>query len=190
MYAGGTHSKTGELLCRQINDGLDPGPPSIEPLDDWYDGIYGNSQGVSALNPYDLRDIYYKGINICDILDKHPETILGTPLGGEEGILYLYDGMEINFTDHVEQLDGYDLSLFDIHGNTLDKTRAELINLFGNPVEYYEYPDYVYHASNHPHFMLYHVKIYSIDRSVYFLFENPDNPGDKAYCISFRMMGQ
>jgi len=33
---------TGELLCRLTEDGMDPGPPVFELLDDWYDRHYGD----------------------------------------------------------------------------------------------------------------------------------------------------
>jgi hypothetical protein len=36
------HSKTGELMCRQTEDGMDPHPPVFEPLDDYYDKIFGD----------------------------------------------------------------------------------------------------------------------------------------------------
>lgn len=34
--------ETGELLCRLTEDGMDPGPPVYERLNDWYDRYYGD----------------------------------------------------------------------------------------------------------------------------------------------------
>ena len=35
------HNKTGKLLCIQTEDGENPGPPVIEPLDDYYNRYFG-----------------------------------------------------------------------------------------------------------------------------------------------------
>ena len=34
------HRKTGEILCRQTEDGEEPRPPVVEPLDDYYERVF------------------------------------------------------------------------------------------------------------------------------------------------------
>ena len=145
-----------------------------------------DSSSTSSVSEY-LNDVTYKGIEVSRILDELPESTVGTPTK-IEGPYYFYDGLEIYFNGYVDLVQGTKLNLFDIDGVTLDKNRAELIAAFGNPVEYYEYDDYTYSDSYYGDSMMrYHVSSYIAEYMLDFWF---DDPGDKAYLVSFRRFGQ
>jgi len=97
---------------------------------------------AEAANPQGVitGDVFYKGIEVSRILVEKPESILGTPLS-VRGPYYSYDGLEIYSTDGFQQISFMNLGLFEVNGVSLDKSREELIAAFGNPIEYYEYPD-------------------------------------------------
>jgi hypothetical protein len=178
------HKETSELLFLLTPDGLDP-TPTIEPLDEWYHRSYGDTYGEAQQNEF-LSEVSYKGIPVGLILDEQPESTLGASLKSH-GPYYTYDGMELYYTDYVSNVWGFDLSLFEIDGITLDKTRAELIAVFGSPVEYYEYPDYVYKAGD-PHTIRYHIFSYIMEGYMIDIwFEAPDEP---AYSLGIMRMGQ
>jgi len=124
-----------------------------------------------------IGDVMYKGIEVSRILDESPENSVGTPLS-RRGPNYFYDGLEIYFTEYVDNIQFTKLNLFTINGITLDKTRAELIAAFGKPIDYYEYSDYVYRDSEDNRMIRYHVSSYIADYMLEFWFENPK---DKAY---------
>jgi len=157
----------------------------FEPLDDWYNKHHSGLQTDVKQTTY-LNDAFYKGIEISRILDENPDYTLGKPVNSR-GPYYSYDGLEIYYNDYVDVITITNLSLLEIDGVKLDKTRSELIAAFGNPVEYYEYPDYVYKDSDDNRMMRYHVSSYIIDYMLDFWFENPDS---KAYSISIKRMGQ
>ena len=131
-------------------------------------------------------DVIYKGIEVSRILDESPENTLGTPLNSR-GPYYFYDGLELYFTESVENIQLTKLNLVEINGITLDKNRAELIAAFGKPIEYYEYPDYVYRDSDDNRMIRYHVSCFIVDYMLDFWFENPD---DKAYICGVYRIGQ
>ena len=154
-------------------------PADSAPEEPWKDS------GLSIMG--EIRfDVFYKGIEVSLILEEQPEATLGTP-SDSRGPNYFYDGLELYFTDYVSNIWGNDLSLFEIAGVTLDKNRAELIAAFGEPIEYYEYPDYVYDASDDNRMMRYHVTSYIIDYMLDFWFDDPD---EKAYSIGIMRIGQ
>ena len=131
-------------------------------------------------------DVIYKDIEVSRILDERPENSLGAPINSN-GPNYFYDGLEIYFTENVDNIQFTNLSLFKINGATLDKNRAELIAAFGKPIEYYEYADYVYRDSDDNRMIRYHVSTFIADYMLDFWFENPD---DKAYICSARHIGK
>jgi hypothetical protein len=139
-----------------------------------------NESGVIA------GDVIYKGIEVSRILDENPESTLGTPKSSN-GPNYFYDGLEIYFTENVENIQFTNLSLFEINGVTLDKNRKELIAAFGKPIESYEYSDYVYRDSDDNRMIRYHVSSFIADYMLDFWFENTD---DKAYICGVRRIGQ
>ena len=131
-------------------------------------------------------DVIYKGIEVSRILDERPENTLGTPLNSR-GPYYFYDGLEVYFTESVGNIQLTNLSLFEINGITLDKNREELIAAFGKPIEYYEYPDYVYRDSDDNRMIRYHVSSFIVDYRLDFWFENPE---EKAYICGVYRIGQ
>ena len=133
-----------------------------------------------------VGDVIYKGVEVSRILDENPESALGTPLSSS-GPIYFFDGLEIYFTEYVENIQLTNLILFKINGITLDKNRAELIEALGNPIEYYEYPDYIYRDSDDDRMIRYHVSSYIADYMLDFWFENP---GEKANICGVRRIGQ
>ena len=142
--------------------------------------------GQAGASPGEVGEVFYKGIEVSRILDENPDYTVGKPISSR-GPYYFYEGLEIHYPDYVDVISGSNLSLFAIAGVTLDKNRAGLIAAFGNPVEYYEYPGYVYKASDDERMMRYHVSTYIIDYMLDFWFENPDG---KAYSINIKRMGQ
>lgn len=131
-------------------------------------------------------DVFYKKIEVGRILYEQPENSLGTPLYSD-GPYYFYDGLELYFTEYVDVISGTNLSLLTIDGVALDKNRAELIAAFGNPIEYYKYPGYLYRGSDDDRMIRYHVSSYAGDYMLDFWFEHSE---DKAYIISIKRMGQ
>ena len=127
-------------------------------------------------------DVIYKGIEVSRILDESPENSLGNPLSSR-GPNYFYDGLEIYFTEYVDNIQFTNLSMFEINGITLDKNQAELIAAFGNPIEFYEYSDYVYRDSEDTRMIRYHISSFIADYMLDFWFEQPN---DKAYICGVR----
>jgi len=162
----------------------------FEPLDDWYNkhhsGSQTNATHTDAAQTAYLNEVFYKGIEISRIFDENLDYTLGKPINSR-GPYYSYDGLEIYYNDYVDVITITNLSLLEIDGVKLNKTRDELIAAFGNPVEYCEYPGYVYKASDDTRMMRYHVSSYIIDYMLDFWFENTDS---KAYSISIKRMGQ
>ena len=140
-------------------------------------------------------DVLYKGIEVSRIFDEQIENTLGTP-SDSRGLYRFYDGLEIaclentdsdgSRTEYVDVILGTNLSLFTINGVSLDKNRTELIAAFGSPIEYYEYPDYVYRAEENL-MMRYHVSNFIFDYMIDFWFDHPDNA---AYNMNIKRIGQ
>ena len=131
-------------------------------------------------------DVMYKGIELSRILDENPESTLGTPLS-TRGQNYFYEGLEIYFTENVENIQLTDLSLFEVNGVSLNKNKAELIAAFGKPIQYFEYPDYVYRNSDDDRMIRYHVSCFIADYMLDFWFEETE---DKAYICGVGRIGQ
>jgi len=141
-------------------------------------------------------DVLYKGIEVSRIFDELLENTLGTP-SDSRGPYRFYDGLEIaclwntnsdgSLTEYVDVFSGTNLSLFTINGISLNKNQAELIAAFGNPIEYYEYPDYVYRASDEKLMMRYHVSNFIVDYMLDFWFNDTNS---KSYSISIKRIGQ
>ncbi len=170
----------------------DLGPPVVNwPPDDWYAEHFGG--GLGEVAPADIGDAFYQGISIRDILHKAPEDVLGQPLHVEE-VYYSYDGLEIYYIENYEkQVSFFDLSMVTVAGETLNKSRAELISLLGEPIEYYEYADYTYNANTadaDARVMRYHaVGYYDIVYQFDFWFSDDDLSG-KPQSLAIRELGQ
>ena len=169
---------------------LDP-PVASFPPGDWYAEHFGNGPGEVA--PADIGDAYYRGVSIRDILYKAPEDVLGPPLRVEE-VYYSYDGLEIYYIENYEkQVSFFDLSMVTVAGETLNKRRAELISLLGEPIEYYEYADYTYNANAadaDARVMRYHAAgYYDVVYQFDFWFSD-DNLSGKPQSLSIRELGQ
>ena len=180
------HMVTGELFFMLTPDGLDT-TVTIEPLDDWYNRNYGDSYDDNKQNEF-LNEVLYKGIPVGLILDEQPESTLGAPLESR-GPFYVYEGMELYYTDYVSNIWGYDLSLFEIDGVKLNITRSQLHAAFGSPVDYYEYPDsYTYSAADDDRMDRYHVFSYIMEGYMLnFWFESDDG---YVYIMDIMRMGQ
>ena len=160
----------------------------------------GTDQGVAATGVI-VGDVVYKDIAISQLLlsEEHPEAILGAPFDHSYGPYCLYDGLEVYFGGRrIESIQFTDLSLFSIGDVTLDKTRAELIAAFGDPIEYYEYSDNdIYRASDGIYRgMLYHISNNALDYELFFSFYNPSvesslySPDDEVYICHATRIGQ
>ncbi len=111
-----------------------------------------------------------------------------------EYVYYSYDGLEIYYIENYDkQLSFFDLSMVTVAGETLAKPRAELIELLGEPIEYYEYADYTYDANAtdaDDRVMRYHaVGYYDVVYQFDFWFSD-DDPGGKLQSIVIRELGQ
>ncbi len=111
---------------------------------------------------------------------KPPRTYWG-PLAVEY-VYYFYDGLEIYYIENYDkQVHFFDLSMVTVAGETLAKTRAELIELLGEPIEYYEYADYTYDANAadaDDRYMRYHaVGYYDVVYQFDFWFSDEDLSG-------------
>jgi hypothetical protein len=147
--------------------------------------LFMEEAGVKTRTGY-LGEVFYKGIEISRILDENPEYTLGKPLSSR-GPFYTYDGLEMYYTDYVDNVHATNLSLFETGGVALDKTRSELIAAFGAPIESCQYPDYLYKASDDERAIRYHVSTFIRDYVLEFWFDDPDS---KADTIRIFAMGQ
>jgi hypothetical protein len=132
-----------------------------------------------------VGDVLYNGIGASWIFSEMPENTLGAPLHSS-GPHRFYNGLEIYYAEYVDNIMGKDLSLFSIGDVKLDKNRAELIDAFGKPIEYYEYPGYTYRSSDDDRVMRYHVSNCVLEYMLDFWF---DNPGEKANSFRIKRMG-
>lgn len=141
-----------------------------------------------------IGTLYYKNYDISLIFENPAVDILGEPLE-ERGHFLFYDGLEISsFFEIVSFIQGTNLSLFELNGVSLDKTRAELIAAFGDPIEYYVYSAYVYRASDNYHMIRYHISLNSTIYKLDFWFDYWDatlgmwiaHPYDSARIFSIR----
>jgi len=85
--------------------------------------------------------ITYKGIPVSDLMGPvdYVISLLGPPIGYDEFKLF-YDDMEFyHNNDYIITIEIYDPSLFEVDGVTLDKNRADLIDILGEPGSEYEY---------------------------------------------------
>jgi hypothetical protein len=139
------HNETGALFAMQTDDGENPGPPVIEPLDDYYNRYWGTSQS-QLVYP---GEILYGGNPIFTWLGASPQSIYdyfgypeyGTPIDG-----YYYEGSEywgygdVMFifdyeTGNIGYIAIYDPNAFTVKGIALDKNRAALLEILGRPAE-------------------------------------------------------
>ena len=141
-------------------------------------------------------DVYYKDIAISSLLGKSPEdveAILGSPNPDENecGFVFFYDDMQVFFypysSDGDSDNDWYvgniylvnwtqNMRLFELNGVTLYKSREDLISEFGNPVEYFEYSNHVYHSENRDDTIRYHICSTSVDYTLDFWFFTDSSP--------------
>ena len=91
-----------------------------------------------------IGNLYYMDIEVVMLFEYPFEDILGTPLGHESYNHFFYDGLNVNWPywndltgrfEQALQVTGSNLTLFNIDGITLDKTRDELIGIFGPPLD-------------------------------------------------------
>jgi len=131
-------------------------------------------------------DVYYRGVAVSLLLDGQHEALLGEPLGSRE-VFYYYEGMEIQYYETVAQILFLDLSMFEIGGISLDKSRTELIEALGNPVEYYldpNFPSIPYHDHNDDSLIRYHISSETICYALTFVLNNPER---EDYCAVWRI---
>jgi len=91
-----------------------------------------------------IGEMYYKDIDVADIMENPFKDVLGEPLRTEgEGSFNFYKDFEIvatttnSFTftlDMVLHISSPNLNMFTINGITLDKPWSELIDIFGEPM--------------------------------------------------------
>ena len=140
-----------------------------------------------------IGEVFYNGIAINQLLVERPEAIeciLGSSRPTDPDICgqtYYYDDMQITYSSSIEKVFMMNLRMFEINGVTLDKSREELISLFGEPIEFFEYPsypgypDHQYRDSDDDRNMRYNASGSGVDYVLEFWF---DHPGDEAYGCS------
>ena len=152
-----------------------PEAPSLFPSGETEDSTVGVITG----------NMFYKDIEIALLFEKPFAALLGTPLSEQRGHFFFYDGLEIlanwnsltSLYDMTGAITGTNLALFEIDGITLDKTRAELIATFGDPV-FYLYPDFPYWNPNDPddyRWLGYHIWLNGFEYRIEFWFDQPDD---------------
>jgi len=129
------HSKTGALFIRETDDGEYPSPPVITPLDDYYNRYYGANTPNGNKYP---GEITYKGILVSSFLGVSKDSVielLGTP-SSENSTFYVfdYDGISFQCNTNWDITHVYPKpARCEVDGITLNKNRAGLIELLGNP---------------------------------------------------------
>jgi len=91
-------------------------------------------------------ELYYKDVEVALLFEYPFRDILGEPLDGRDGVFFFYDGLEIHALggeldeilqrfEMAVQIQGTNLSLFYLNGICLHKTRDELIDMLGPPID-------------------------------------------------------
>ncbi|MCL2564910.1 MAG: hypothetical protein FWE24_03750 [Defluviitaleaceae bacterium] len=134
-----------------------------------------------------IGNMFFRDVNMALFFEEPFSTVLavlGEPLE-ERGHFFLYDDIEIVATDWnmaassfegVGHIGSGSLDLFAINGINLNKTRQELITIFGSPA-YYSYPDHRYWNPNDPddfRWLGYKARLNGIDYRLDFTFDSPN----------------
>jgi len=115
--------ETGELLCMLIEDGANPGPPVILPLDEWY-------ENMNAIIPPTL-ELYQATVNRYDWFDIYIHWLNG------ETTIFVWDAVELKWIMHSRNGGTSDvLPTFTLNGETLE------IRFPTTSRVYYLYPDF------------------------------------------------
>ena len=137
-------------------------------------------------------NMFYKDIEVAELFEKPFVDVLGDPLS-ERGHFFLYDDLEIvaewnNLSSSYEMAQSVhisNLSVFSINGITLDKTRAELLAIFGEHI-FYSYPDFKYYNRDDPNdyrWLGYHISLNDVTHRLDFYFNHADY---NAHSLSIR----
>jgi len=84
------HKETGDLYCMLIEDGMDPGPPHVEPLDDWYNNVFRSDIDLLS-DLYGAAQDFHSQI-ILAILWENGENTTFIRAGDSDWIMHSRDG--------------------------------------------------------------------------------------------------
>ena len=127
-------------------------------------------------------DVLINGIALNRFFTESFRELLGEPIEADGNFVH-YDRFTIAVS-YVTENDGYawqiwpNVDAITINGISFENiTRTGIISSFGQPLEYFEYPDgHIFEASVDNNFINYHILKDSIDYILTFRFENWDNP--------------
>jgi hypothetical protein len=138
-----------------------------------------------------IGDVLFNGIAVSRIFLEPFADVLGEPLK-DRGTHFTYGDLRIviswGMTDQIVASTNF--NQFEIDGVTLDMTLGEVIAAFGNPLEFYEYPDYVFRAVD-DRMIRYHVSSPEIKYMLEFWFVHPYlviAPDDESHISSIRIV--
>jgi len=84
------HKETGDLYCMLIEDGMDPAPPHVEPLDIWYSNAFDPDIDLMA-DLYQATQDQYSHINLLIAWDNGENTVFIRE-GDTDWFMYSRDG--------------------------------------------------------------------------------------------------
>lgn len=137
----------------------------------WLEAHFINDENIQniifgSLYPYETEtnttgaifdEILFNGIPISRLFTEPFDDVLGQPLGNREYRFLFYQGLELSLgwdwehdLDVVMQINGFapDLHMYELSGFRLNKTRAEAIAAFGEPVAFRQDNWLEYHILN------------------------------------------
>jgi len=86
------HKETGDLYCMLIEDGMDPAPPHVEPLDDWYNNVFRRDDDVSPISDlFNATETYGSHISLIIAWDAGDDTVF-LKNGDFDWIMHSRDG--------------------------------------------------------------------------------------------------
>ena len=141
-------------------------------------------------------DIFFNDIAISQLFVEPFADILGPPLIDYGGNVVFYDGFEIRLAwDDAEesfnmagQIRIANLNLLEIDGVAFNNlTRGDVITMLSDPIEYYEYPNWVFRAYYDDRSIRYHILGPEIDNIVEFWFEYPGDEVSISHINIWRM---
>ena len=170
------------------------GTPSVAP----YEEVSCDVIEALAVEGAITGDVFFNDIAISRLFIEPNINVLGEPSEERGAWLFYDDNLEI-MTDWCDNLESHRgvaiqvsawapyLNQFEINGVKLGTTREELIAALGNPLQYYEDPDWIYYGSDWDGFMSYNILSPNIGYTLVFRFEIPDVEASKSSISIFRM---
>ncbi len=190
-------SYTYVVTCAVEKDNYDRYEPIFNDIMDSYN-IYTENATDSSLPEWGKSSVdaaYYGDVLLSELLDKSKDEVgnilgvpaSGTPITGEllfGGTEYYgYDGLTLYFDCQTNTVDSISVlpALVKINGVTLNKNRAELTGLLGEP----DYEDYYYDESGEFD-NFYYLRYAMYDAGIIFDLEMPDADGMADFVNIYR----